>query len=78
LSLGEIFFFIKIGGILLFQTDNIIIIRLFGPEKVTTFNIAYKLFSVIIMGFAIIMTPFWSAFTDAYAKQDFEWIKSVF
>ena len=27
------------------------------------------------MGFTIIVTPFWSAFTDAYAKNDFAWIR---
>jgi len=78
LSIGGAFFFIQIGGLLLFQTDNILIIQLFGPDKVTIFNIAYKLFSIIIMGFAIIMTPFWSAFTDAYTKKDFNWITRVF
>jgi len=27
------------------------------------------------MGFAIITTPFWTAYTDAYHKNDFDWIK---
>jgi len=77
LSLGGIFFILQIGALLLFQTDNIIITQLFGPHSVTTFNIAYKLFSVIIMLFTIIMTPFWSAFTDAFTKGDFDWMKRV-
>jgi O-antigen/teichoic acid export membrane protein len=29
------------------------------------------------MVFTIIMTPFWSAFTDAYTKKDFNWIRNV-
>jgi O-antigen/teichoic acid export membrane protein len=78
LSIGSIFFFIQIGALLLFQTDNIVITQLFGPKEVTTFNIAYKLFSVLLMVFNIIMTPFWSAFTDAYAKKDWSWIKNTF
>jgi O-antigen/teichoic acid export membrane protein len=72
-----VFFIIQIGALVLFQTDNIVIAQLFGPAQVTTFNIAYKLYSVFIMGFNIIIAPFWSAFTDAYTKGDLEWIKSV-
>ena len=77
LSIGGLFFIIQIGALVFFQTDNIIITQLYGPKEVTTFNIAYKLFSVVVMIFTIILTPFWSAFTDAYAKNDLEWIKSV-
>ena len=77
LGSGAIFFVIQIGALVLFQTDNIVVIQLFGPAQVTIFNIAYKLFSVFIMGFNIIISPFWSAFTDAYTKGDLEWITSV-
>lgn len=77
LSIGGVFFIIQIGALVLFQTDNIVITQLFGPKEVTTFNIAYKLFSVIIMIFTIMITPFWSAFTDAYAKNDLEWMQGV-
>ena len=75
LSLGGVFFIIQIGALLLFQTDNILITQLFGPKSVTTFNVAYKLFSMIIMIFNIIITPSWSAFTDAATKGDMAWIR---
>ncbi|MFV8393007.1 lipopolysaccharide biosynthesis protein [Flavobacterium sp. LB2P6] len=77
LSVGGVFFVIQIGALVLFQTDNIVITQLFGPQQVTTFNIAYKLFSVVIMVLNIIMIPFWSAYTDAYIKGDFNWIRNI-
>lgn len=77
MSLGIKFFVIQIGALILFNTNNIIITQLFGPAEVTTFNVSYKLFSVITMVFSIIGTPLWSAYTDAYVKNDFEWIKST-
>lgn len=75
LSLGGIFFLIQLGALILLQTDNILIIRLFGAQKVTIFNIAFKLYSAITMIFTIMITPFWSAFTDAFTKKDFAWIE---
>jgi len=74
LNVGGAFFLIQLGALILFQTDNIIITKILGPEAVTKFNVAYKLYSVIIMGFSIIVTPYWSAFTDAWAKRDYSWI----
>jgi len=76
LNLGGAFFIIQIGALVLYETDNIIITRTLGPAAVTVFNIAFKYFSILIIAFLIIITPYWSAFTDAYAKKDFEWIKN--
>jgi len=75
LNIGGAFFFIQIGALVLFQTDNIIITKVIGPQAVTEFNIAYKLFTVVTMVFTIIITPYWSAFTNANAKSDFEWMR---
>lgn len=74
ISAGGAFFIIQIGTLVLYETDNIVITQLFSPKEVTTFNIAYKLFSVVLMFFVMIITPFWSAFTEAYAKKDYNWI----
>ncbi|GAO31666.1 O-antigen flippase Wzx [Geofilum rubicundum JCM 15548] len=75
MKLGRKFFIIQISAIVLFMTSNIIIIQLLGPEEVTIYNIAYKYFSIPIMVFAIIMTPIWSAVTEAYVKKDISWLK---
>jgi O-antigen/teichoic acid export membrane protein len=75
LNMGGVFFILQIGALVLYQTDNIVITRTLGPEEVTTFNIAFKYFSIITVVFSIILTPYWSAFTDAYAKKDMAWIK---
>lgn len=75
--LGFKFFIIQIAAIVIYQTSNIIIAQLFGPAQVTPFNIAFKYFSIISMGFGIVMTPFWSAFTEAWTKKDIPWIKNT-
>ncbi len=77
LNLGVKFFMLQIAGLLLYETTNIIIAQLFGPSKVTTYNIAFKYFSIIPMVFITIMLPFWSAFTKAWMEKDIIWIKST-
>lgn len=77
MTLGLKFFIIQIAAMILFDTNNFIIIQLFGSNDVTTYNVAFKLFSVVTMVFTIIVTPLWSAFTDAYALNDFQWIRTT-
>ncbi len=75
-KLGVQFFVIQLSSLVLFATDSLIITRIFGPAEVTTYNIAYKLFYFIPLFFNIILTPFWSAYTEAYVKEDFQWIRN--
>ncbi|MES2678882.1 MAG: lipopolysaccharide biosynthesis protein [Bacteroidota bacterium] len=75
-SMGIKFFIVQIAAVILFQCDNIIIAQLFGPEEVIPYNIVYRYFGVVTMVASIIMTPFWSAFTDAWHKKDIAWIKT--
>lgn len=77
LSLGVKFFIIQIAGLIIYQSSNIIIAQFFGPSEVTTYNIAYKYFSILTMAFSIITMPFWSAFTEAWALKDIIWIKAT-
>lgn len=73
--LGISFFLVQITSVLIFQTNNLVTAHLLGPEMVTEYNIAYKYLGLTTMAFSIITTPFWSATTDAFAKNDFDWIK---
>ena len=74
-NLGGIFFIIQIAGIIQFEFANIIISRNFGPVDVTEYNIVYKYFGVLNMAFMIFITPFWSASTEAFLKNDIQWIR---
>lgn len=73
-TVGLKFFILQISGIILFFTSNIIISRLLSPTFVTPYQIVYRYFSIILLIFAILSTPFWSATTDAYEKGDIKWI----
>ena len=77
LGLGFKFFIIQIAGLILFSSSNIIITQILGPDQVTIFNIAFKYFQIPVMLYSIVMTPIWSAVTDAYTKKDFNWLKNT-
>ncbi|MEJ2617261.1 MAG: oligosaccharide flippase family protein [Ignavibacteriaceae bacterium] len=77
LGLGTQFFIIQISSLIIFTTDNLIITQLFGPDDVTIYNIAFKYFNYIPIIFFMILTPMWSAYTEAYVKDDFGWIKNA-
>lgn len=77
LGLGGQFFVIMISMLFIFQFINIILSRIEGPEVVTQYNIAFKYFNILTMLITIILTPFWSAFTDAYIREDYKWMKSM-
>lgn len=76
-GLGFRFFIIQIAVLVIFSTDNMIIAQVLGPEHVTPYNIAFKYFNSVTMAFAIIMTPLWSAYTQAYTKNDIPWIRNI-
>lgn len=75
MGLGLRFFFIQVTTIVMFSCGNIIVTQLFGPSDVTPYNVAFRLYSSVQGVFTIIITPFWSAFTQANARKDYEWIK---
>ncbi len=77
LSQGVQFFVIYMCLLLIFQIMNLVITRELGPESATEYNIAYKYFGILHMVMMIVISPFWSAFTDAYTKKDYGWMRSI-
>jgi len=77
MSLGLKFFILQIASIVQYQTILFLIAHYFDPLQVTSYNIAYKYFGILQMGFMILVTPLWSGVTDAYNSGDIEWIKNV-
>lgn len=75
-GMGVKFFVLQISAVVLFMSTNLVISKFLGPEEVTPFHVAYRYFSVIMLVFGLISTPFWSATTDAYERGDYDWIRS--
>lgn len=73
------FFFIQITSVLvIYGAANIFITQYCGPTQVTVYSIAYKYFNLLIIGFTVLISPMWNAYTDAYVKGDYGWISLTF
>lgn len=73
------FFVIQISSCLvIFGAANVFITQFCGPTAVTTYNIAYKFFNLLVIAYTIILSPMWNAYTDAYVKGDMKWIEKTF
>lgn len=75
MNIGVQFFLLQLSAIVLFAASNLLISHMFGPERVTPYNIAYRFFSLVPILITLIIAPLWSASTDAYAKGDIAWIR---
>lgn len=76
-SLGYKFFIANIQVVILYQSTNILISNVSSPLQVTSYNIAYKYLNIAMMVYCIITSPLWPAYTDAYFKKDFQWMKNI-
>ncbi len=76
MSIGISFFIMQGAALIIYMTDNIIITQVSGPEEVTTYNVVYKYFGIITMVFTIITSSLWSAFTEAFAKKEMDWMRN--
>lgn len=76
-SLGFQFFVIQICLLLIFQLINIVLSREIGPVSVTQYNVSSRYFGIINTMIAVVVAPYWSAFTEAYVKNEINWMKST-
>lgn len=76
-GMGIKFFIIQISSLIIFSTDNFIILHLLSPDDVTSYNIIQKMFMVVILGQTLLTIPLWSAYTLKYTNKDYGWIRST-
>jgi len=70
------FFIIQFSTLIIFSTDNIIILNLFSGTEVSKYNIAFKYFNILMVIFNLVLVPYWASFTEAAHKKDKQWIVS--
>ena len=75
IDLGIKFFIASISSLLVMQSLPFLIQWMTTPVEVTNFNVSFKVFSMALNVVSIVVFPYWSSFTDAYAQNDYNWMK---
>jgi O-antigen/teichoic acid export membrane protein len=76
-NVGFMFFLFQSTALIVVATDNVLITKLINSTSVTPYNIALKYLSPITIFFGLLSAPLWSAYTEAFIKKDFEWIRKI-
>lgn len=71
------FFIINTSIVVILTSNNLLISYFINPESVTYYTIAYRLFSIVLIFQAMIVTPLWPAYTEAFKTNDFAWISKT-
>ncbi len=75
LSLGLMFFLIKVSMIVIFQTNNLLIAGFVSVGSVAEYQAAYKYFSIFLILFHVITAQLWGANIEAYRKGEISWMR---
>jgi len=75
---GALFFVVQIAGLVLFNTDNLIIAGILGARQVTPYSVAWTLFTWPSLLITLAFPYLWPAYAQAFARQDFPWIRRAF
>lgn len=77
LGLGWQFFIIQISLLVIHSGNNLLISHFVDPASVPAYSLSYQLFSYALLAYTIIITPLWSAYTEAWQMGRIEWIENT-
>ena len=75
--LGVKFFLVQISALILYTTDNLVIMGCLGAASVTAYSTTYNAFGAIGSLATAALSPMWSKVTQSASKGDFLWVRSA-
>jgi O-antigen/teichoic acid export membrane protein len=78
LSLACNFFILQMLGIAILETLPFFLKILTDSKTLTDFYLSYKLFSLLIIGYSVVLTPVWSAITYHASNYNFRQLKKIY
>ena len=73
-GVGGMFFVVQLAGLLIFQTNILIIAHQLGASQVTPYSVTYRLFTYTVLIQSLVTPTLWPAFGEALARRDTVWI----
>lgn len=75
---GSQFFLIQIAGLVVFNSDNLVISHYLSPAEVTPYNMIWRITSYVIILQTLANPALWPAYSEAWARGDVPWIRKTY
>lgn len=73
---GTLFFVLQLSGLIVFNSDNLVITHYLGASDVTPYSVAWRLTGYASMMQSLLVPALWPAFAEAYHRKDMTWIRT--
>lgn len=77
-ALGGAFFVIQVCLLITNSTNEFLIGFLYSSADVVGYQVYYRLFSLVIVGFSLVVQPVWSAMAAAFAEGEYSWLAKAY
>lgn len=78
MSSGMGFFILQLAGIVVFNSDNLIITHYLGASDVTPYSVTWRLAGYAMVLQTAVLPSLWPAYSEAYARGDYDWVRRMF
>lgn len=78
MKIGGEFFVLQIAGLVVFNSDNLVVTHYLGPAQVASYSVAWRLVGYAAVTQTLISPALWPAFSEAFARGDLAWVRSTF
>ena len=75
---GSEFFVLQIAGLVVFNSDNLVVIHYLGPSQVAAYSVAWRVVGYAAIAQTLIAPALWPAFSEAFSRDDLPWIRQTF
>lgn len=78
MQLGTEFFMLQIAGLVVFNSDNLVVTHYLGPAQVASYSVAWRLVGYAAVVQALLTPALWPAFSEAFERGDLAWVRHAF
>jgi len=78
LGVGGMFFLLQLSGLVVFNSDNLVIAHFLGASQVTPYNVTWRLVGYAAALQTLLTPALWPAYSEAIVRGDSSWVRSTY
>jgi O-antigen/teichoic acid export membrane protein len=75
---GIRFFVLQLSGLVVFNSDNLVITHYLGSAEVTPYSVTSRLMSIAVTLHTLLIPVLWPTFSDAFHRGDMQWLRKTY